>query len=111
MEARLVASMADIQGIAVRFLHEAVASMGAVAGALNVAEGEAWRNVATVGPWTGRTELAVPISGSGGPLALVLLGPRADGAPYDQADADALAAIAPDVGRALEHLPVSAGAA
>jgi hypothetical protein len=100
-EARLVAAMAEAGAIGARFLHESVASLNASSGALNVRDGSGWRTAESVGNWTGRVELAVPITSGQDQLAVLLLGPRTDGQAYGQAEADALGAIAPDVGRAL----------
>lgn len=87
-----------------QLLAESVASLHAVAGAIEISDGPVARTVRAFGAWTGDVHLIVDVRAHGELAARVLLGPRANGEMYDAHAREHLERAARAVGMALDSL-------
>lgn len=96
--------LSDRDRLLSQLLAESVASLDAVAGALEISEGHAGHAVRALGAWTGDTQLIVDVRERGEVVARVLLGPRANGQTYDASARERLERAARAVGMALDRI-------
>lgn len=98
---RAFTRMRDAEQIAAQLLEEAVASLRAQSGAVNLIDNGQLKTVATFGRWTGEVWLSVPIEERGIRYGLLFLGPREEGRRYQPEELQALQAAAAEVARAV----------
>jgi hypothetical protein len=101
--------LSDRDGLLSQLLAECVDSLGAMSGALELTDEGESKPKRVIGAWTGETHLAASVYARGETVARVLLGPRLNGAEYDDRCRERLGRAVNVVGIALGRISQATG--